>query len=280
VWQPAALTIPLLGLLFIPVLVGIPALYSWYSGASGQVPSSVAAYYLNWPLYVVRAAIAFAGWSVLAIVLPRLTGGIATFLSGLGLVFTAVMMTVLPVDWILSAEPVFISTSFGASIVIMQIFAALAYAALVAPASLEATARRDLGMLMLTAVLGLVYIDFIALLVLWYGDLPDKIGWLLTRSHYPWAAIMMAAFTLGAVLPMVILLSPRARASAAALRLAGISIFIGLGLYSVWLLAPDYGLWTFGTAALSALALACGFAAIIGARLPTILFVRARTAHE
>ena len=42
---------------------------------------------------------------------------------------------------------------------------------------LDEPATRDLGGLMLAVILGLIYIDFMAVLVIWYGDLPRKVDW-------------------------------------------------------------------------------------------------------
>ncbi len=278
-WRAASLIVLPIGVLFIPVLIGIPVLYAWFGG-NPHVSPSVAGYYLNWPLYVVRSAVGFIGWSVLALVLPRLESRAAALMSAIGLVFTGVMITVLAVDWILSAEPVFMSTSFGVSIFVMQLFAALAFTALFAPGDLDARDTRELGALLLAAALGLTYLDFMALLVIWYGDLPDKVDWLLQRTFYPWAALFMAAFTLGAVAPVVALMSQRVRASRVAQRAVGVSILVALALYSAWLLAPSYGVWALATAALAAVALGSGFIVMVGAGVPAILFQRTSTADE
>ncbi|HVZ51926.1 MAG TPA: hypothetical protein VG986_08170, partial [Pseudolabrys sp.] len=128
--EPAAACIPLLAVLFVPVLIATPLLYPWFEGA-GDVKPDVAALYLNMPLFVVRAVISFVGWSVLALALSRIGGRAGTLLAAVGLIFYAVTISLVSVDWVLSGEPVFISTSFGASVAIMQLLAALAFAAMV-----------------------------------------------------------------------------------------------------------------------------------------------------
>ena len=50
--EGAAATIPLLGILFIPVLVALPLLYPWVAG-SDAIKADVANLYLNIPLFVI-----------------------------------------------------------------------------------------------------------------------------------------------------------------------------------------------------------------------------------
>jgi hypothetical protein len=258
------------------VLAAMPLLYPWAAGVSAAKPD-VAHLYLNGTLFTARAAVAFIGWSALAILLLPLGRG--RLLPALGLIFYAVAVSVSGTDWILSAEPVFISTSFGAGLAVTQLLAALAFAALFAPSDLTVGARRDLGGLMLAVVLGLTYIDFMAVLVVWYSDLPAKVGWFVERTAAPWRWLAVAAFIFGSALPILLLLLKRVRASRPALRLVAASIFAGLALYDAYLLAPVYGAWTLATAALTAIALGCGLIVCVEANWPAALFNPARAAH-
>jgi len=276
---PAAACLPLLALLFIPILIAQPVLYPWFAGAS-QVKPGVAHLYLNGWLFTARALVAFVGWSALALILPRTSGRAGQLLAAFGLVFYAVSISLVSVDWVLSAEPVFISTSFGASIAFMQLLAALAFAALLAPADLEKQSRRDVGGLMLAVTLGLTYIDFMAVLVMWYGDIPDKVNFFVERDASPWKYIAAGAFVFSSVIPVLMLLLSRVRASRAALCFVAGSILAGLALYVAWLLAPAYGPWSLATAALATIALTCAFLALLSTDWPTALLYRARTTHD
>jgi hypothetical protein len=280
--EPAANCIPLIGLLFIPVLVAQPVLFPWFAG-SAQVKPDVGHLYLNGWLFSARAIIAFIGWSALALILPRLSGRAGVLWAGIGLMFYAVSISLVSIDWVLSAEPVFISTSFGASIAFMQLQAALAFAALFAP-ELDEQPRRDIGGLMLTVTLGLTYIDFMALLVIWYGNLPHKVNFFVARDVAPWTYVAVAAFILSSVLPVLALLLSRVRGNRMALRWVSGSILCGLACYDAWLLAPPHGVWTLGTGALAVIGLACAFVALMGTSWPGSLLHHAgparRAAHE
>jgi hypothetical protein len=264
----AAGTVPL-AMAFIPVLIALPVLFPWVAGEVVVTPD-VSAFYLNAPLFIVRAVVAFAGWSALALLLPTVRGRRGTMFAALGLIFFALVTSFVWIDWILSAEPTSISTSFGASVAVSQILAALAFVALAGPA-LDPRAMRDLAGLMLATVLGLTYIDFMAVLVIWYGDLPNKVGWFVVRAFAPWTWLAFAAFVFVSVLPVLALLFERVRTSRAALRAVGVSILLGLAFYDGYLLAPVYGLGSLATAVLAFAVL--GSALILLARVDWLALV-------
>jgi hypothetical protein len=199
--------------------------------------------------------IALAGWSALAIILPRLRGMAGQLCAACGLVFHAVAITLVSFDWILSIEPPFISTSFGLSVAITQIVAALAFAALLLPEDIDARIARDLGGLMLAMTLAITYVDFMAVLIIWYGDLPNKVFWLVERAATPWRGLAIASFLLAAVGPVLLLLLARVRESPIALRRTAILIFVGQACYHAVLLAPTFGAWSLAPALVALLAI-------------------------
>jgi hypothetical protein len=269
---PAAACIPLLALAFVPVLIAVPSLFSWAAHASAVRPD-VAHLYLNMPLFILRAVIAFIGWSILAIAMTRPVRA-GTLWAAFGLLFYSVAISVTSVDWVISSEPGFVSTSFGAAFAVMQLLAALAFATMWGPPTLDVNARRDLGGLMLAVALGLTYIDFMALLVIWYGDLPDKVDWFVERTLLPWRWLAAGAFVLGSAAPILLLFLARVRANLTALRVAAASFLCGIALYDAYLLAPVYGPWSLLTAVLAVIAMGGLLIACIGANWPATLFAR------
>ena len=113
-FRPLALTTPLLLLFVVPVLIASPILFPWQHGADGDVTHTVRLIYLNLPSYATRSLIALAGWSVLAYILPGPKSRAAPLIAGVGLVFYGIAINFIGLDWVLAAEPVFFSTSFGA----------------------------------------------------------------------------------------------------------------------------------------------------------------------
>ena len=236
---PAAAQVPLLFVLAVPVLVSIGILYPWSHG-EGAKPDVLAGY-LNVPLFLIRTVVALAGWSALAIVLPRLRRLAGQLAAALGLVFHGVIISLVAVDWMLSLAPPFISSSFGASVAICS--SPPRWHSRRWPRRNGRTIRRrgDLGGLLLTSVLGLTYVDFMALLVVWYGDLPAKVSWFVARTELPWSALAAAAFLFGALIPILALLSSRVRNARSPLRIVGLSVLAGLAFYQAYLVIPRFG---------------------------------------
>jgi hypothetical protein len=251
---PAARATPLLFILIIPVLVAIPTLYPWAHGASGAKPD-VVANYLGVPWFTARSLIALAGWSILSFLLPRVGGRAGQLVAGLGLVFHCFIISLVAVDWVLTLEPPFISSSFGASMAITQLIAALAWAAIWQPAPVRDPVAGDIGGLLLAFVLGITYVDFMAVLVIWYGDLPHRVFWFVARDRFPWSAIAAGAFIFGSVVPIVGLLLSRVRNNSAELQVIGSSVLLGLALYHAYLVLPQFGALALVPAGLSLVAI-------------------------
>ena len=251
--EAAAAATPLLIVLAVPLFIAIPAFYPWPRHPQAIKPD-VLSYYLNTPSYIVRALVALIGWSALALFLPRLAGRSGQLLAALGLVFTALVISSVSVDWYLSLEAPFTSSSFGASVAIASLVGALAWAALVTPAPEGDPAIGDVGALLLATVLGITYIDFMAVLVIWYSDLPYEEIWFVERDSLPWTALAVAAFVLVSLIPILALLLARVRNGRGPLRAVGACVLVGLVCYDAYLIAPP----TDGMALLMALVAVIG----------------------
>jgi hypothetical protein len=235
--EPAAASVPLLLVLAIPVFVAIPLLYPW-SQQPDSIKPDVLSYYLNTPSYIGRTLIALFGWSALALLLPRITGRSGQLLAALGLVFHALIISSVAIDWYLSLGAPFTSSSFGGSVAVSALVSALAWAALSAP--MDDPAVGDVGALLLATILGITYIDFMAVLVIWYGDLPREEIWFVARDRLPWSALAIAAFLLSSLLPILALLLSRVRNRARPLRLVAGCVLVGLACYDAYLVAPPF----------------------------------------
>jgi len=270
--EPATASVPLLFLLAVPMFLAIPVLYPWALHPAAVKPG-VLSIYLNRPAFIVRSLVAFAGWSALAFALPRMDAWRGQLLAALGLVFHAVVISSVSIDWYLSIAAPFTSSSFGASVAISSLAAALAWAALWTPASEDDPAVGDVGALLLATVLGITYIDFMAFLVIWYGDIPREEAWFVAREPWAWRALAIAAFALGSLIPTLALIQVRFRNRLRPLRLVGAITLAGLAAYDGYLILPPTG----------AAALVPALLAIIGIGLVVIgvaslLVQRARSA--
>ena len=250
--EPAVAAVPVLCLLALPLFISAASLYPWLQH-SPAIKADVLAYYLNLPSFIVRTLLALLGWSALALFLPRVSGRSGLLLAALGLVFHALVISSVSIDWYLSFEAPFTSSSFGASVAIFSLVGALALATL-PPYREGDPAIGDIGGLLLASILGITYIDFMAVLVIWYGDLPHEEIWFVERGGWPWALVAAASFLLVSLLPTLALLLSKVRNASGPLRRVGICVLAGLACYDAYLIAPPSG----------ALALATGFIAILG----------------
>ena len=235
--RPAAALVPLAALAFLGVALGLAALYPW-AADPGTVKPGVAQLYLDPALFDLRAAVTLVGWSALALLC--LAGRCGSLAAALGLSFYGLTISLVAVDWILSAEPHFTSSAFPASLALHQILAALAWAAVASPPGLDEERAADLAGLILATLLGVLYMGLMSYIVAWYGDLPEKSVWYLKRGSGPWLAVLLAALAAGGLLPFAALLFARIRQSAAALRVIGLLVLVGVALPLAWYVLPAY----------------------------------------
>jgi hypothetical protein len=229
--ESATRTLPLLALLFLPILAGLDAIYPWTqaSEVSGDPVLEHKSVYLNTPAFVVRAAIYFAIWLVLAYWLnrwsrreeqsgdPRLAGRLRR-LSGPGLVLYGLSMTFATVDWVMSLEPHWFSTIFAVVFGIGQVLAAISFAVVALfllgsrpplGSPVSPTICRDLGNLLLTVVMFWAYTAFAQFLLIWAGNLPEEIAWYRPRFAGGWLWVAVFLILCQFALPFVFLLFRR-----------------------------------------------------------------------
>jgi len=251
VLESAARAVAGTAVLMIPVLIFSAALYQWPS--SLLAPKSLTGVYMTAPLFALRSVIAFGIWTMFAWI-PGLR---ATSLgSGIALFVLAVLTNIIPVDWIISAEPGFHSSDFGFGFGVEQVLTALALCAVTGVTRDNERQCRDLAGMMIAAILGTVYMYYMEFAVIWYGNLPDKVGWFNHRGDAPWAEIGGAAFAIGALFPFILLLNDRVRGDAVWLQRIGAAILFGELLHVIFLVVPSFGLAALLPACLAVLAFA------------------------
>src|SRR5437588_4575268 len=136
----AARVLPVLTVLFIPILAGMGRLYIW---THADIVASDEAIrhkqlYLNVPFFVARAAIYFLVWNAISYLLnrwsleqdrtgnPRIARQMQR-LSAAGLVAYGLTITFASFDWLMSLEPDWYSTIYGVLIIGGQGLSAIAF---------------------------------------------------------------------------------------------------------------------------------------------------------
>lgn len=236
----AASVTPLILVFFVLLLIGAASVYPWVLSRQAAGPG-VAELYLNLPFYAARGIVVLAGLSLFAVLAVR--GRLDRLRAGLALVFYGVGMDLAAVDWLLSVEPRYTSSAFGAQIIVAQLIAGIDVALLATPASRD-KAWGDLGSLLLATTLGESYLILMTFIVHWYGDLPEQAAFYLARSENGWAVLEIVGVLVGAAGPMVALLFSGIRHAASALKIVAGASLAGLALEFVWLVAPVTGGWS------------------------------------
>jgi hypothetical protein len=256
-------TLPLMAVFSLPILFGIPRLYTW---ARPEVVKNDPvlmhkALYLNVPFFVGRAILYFAIWLILAYFLNRWsaeqdrTGSPDVLrrlraLSAPGLVLYVLTATFASFDWVMSLEPHWFSTAFGALFVVGQVLSALAFTIAVTmmvadhePLAGVITKKRlnDLGNLLLAFVMLWAYIAFSQFLIIWAGNLPEEITWYVHRLEGGWAVIAVVLLLFHFALPLLILLSRGVKRKARTLGIVAAALFVIRLLDLFWTVVPAEG---------------------------------------
>ncbi len=227
--ESGAGTLPLMAVLILPLLAGLPRLYVWArpEAVAGDELLRHKAPYLNVPFFLGRLAFYFAVWIMLAHLLNKwseeqdrtLSSQVKArlqLLSGPGLVLYGLTVTFASVDWVMSLEPHWFSTIYGILFMTGEALATLAFVILallvLVRRKLMADVLRpahlhDLGNLMLAFVMLWAYVCFSQFLIIWSGNLPEEIPWYLRRLDGGWAWVAVVLLVFHFALPFVLLLS-------------------------------------------------------------------------
>jgi hypothetical protein len=259
--ESAMRTLPWLAAGFLPVALGVRALYIWARPAQAAAEGlDFRTEYLTVPFFIARAVFYFAVWLAMAHLLDRWSreqdrgsalGWLKRLrrLSGPGLVIYAVTITFAAYDWLMSLNPEWYSTIFGLLIIAGQALSAVAFAILITAllSTREPMARvvrprhfHDLGKLLLAFVMIWAYLSFSQLLIVWSGNLPQEIPFYLPRMQSSWRWIGVLLIVLHFALPFALLLSRDLKRRAGWLAaLAGLVIVMRV-IDLFWLVAPEF----------------------------------------
>ncbi len=255
--------IPLFIVLFIPILLGMKVLFPWMTPESftghAQHLLEHKRPYLNQGAFLVRAAIYFVSWVVIAHLLRSWSvrqdrdGALSLTRSqrrlGAGsLPLLALTMTFAAFDWMMSLDPLFFSTIFGVWWFAGSFVACFAVIILAAQGTREdknafgawmSTEHfHSLGKFLLAFTAFWAYIAFSQFMLIWIANVPEEVPWYVLRINgtWRWVAAFLAIFHF--LVPFFLLLSRDRKREP--LRLARVSAWLlfvhGIDVY--WLVMP------------------------------------------
>ena len=237
----AASTMPIAGLLFVPVLVGMPWLYPW--AAADASMSALQEVYLTPWFFAARTIIYFVVWTALAVWVRQAWGDLARMMrtASAGLIVYALTASFAGIDWIESLTPTFHSSTYGLLFITFQLLAGLAFALVIALRPGRARPTFSYGPILLSVLLLWAYIHAMQYIIIWAGDIPGEVTWYLRRSTDGWGIVLWTLVLLQFVVPFFAMLSERVRnGQRPLLMIAGATLALRM-VEALWLILPSTG---------------------------------------
>jgi hypothetical protein len=227
-------TVPLLALLFIPVILGVHKLYIWAQPLDQIADKHLREHleditktYLTTSGFILRAIFYFAIWNLLSFLLshwskqtdragaPDNTQRFKA-VAGPGLILYGFTISFAAIDWVMSLDPSWISTIFGLVILIGEVLSAMCFAVVVErilfnykPMSemLRPDFVHDHGKWMLTFIMVWAYFNYSQWLIIWAGNLPSEITYYMRRLNGGWGYVGLFIVIFHFAIPFATLLS-------------------------------------------------------------------------
>lgn len=255
-------TIPVMAVLFLPIVFGLHHLYEWTHAdvvAHDRI-LQLKASYLNVPFFLGRAALYFVVWIGVMMLLNRWSsaqdenddpqlGKRLHYMSRAGLLLYALTMTFASIDWAMSLEPHWYSTIYGILFIGGQVLSAFAFVIPVtawladrAPLSeiISADVFHDFGKLLLGFIMLWAYFALSQFLITWSGNLPEEIPWYLRRTAGGWQIVSIILILFHFMLPFLILLSRDIKRNPKRLAVVALGLIVLRFVDVFWLITPAF----------------------------------------
>jgi hypothetical protein len=255
-------TLWLILLFAIVLLLGLKYLYPWTHPdlVATNVYLNSKQKYLNIPFFIVRVAIYFAVWLFWGTRVNRMSdrqdetgdAGIAERMrafSAPGLLIFVLTTTFAYIDWVLSTDPQFYSTVYGAMILIGDVLQTLALTLvtmiLVSKGDrfggrINAKILHDLGNLMFAFTIFWTYLSASQLIIIWPANLPQEIVWYLDRTNGAWRLLAIAIALSMFAIPFLALLSQARKRDPRRLMRVAIWLLVARAIDVFWIVAPTF----------------------------------------
>ena len=266
--EAASRTLPIIFVLFLPVMFGITYIYEWTHllPKDGKVVDKIVEWkqpYLSIEWFIIRAVLYFALWGIMAYLLNRWslrqdqTNDPATAFkmqedaskfSGPTMVFFVVVVSFAAIDWVMTLDPHWFSTIWGLLFAVGWALSFFCFAvAILAVLSDKAPMNRilgkrhfhDIGKLMLALVMVWAYFNFSQFLIIWSGNLPEETRWYLTRMDGTWGVIGILLIVFHFAFPYLVLLNRDVKRNAKWLALLACFILVLRVVDMFYLIGPS-----------------------------------------
>jgi hypothetical protein len=229
--ESATRSLPLVFVLFFPILFGMKYLYSAWLNAPSSGEGALSQFqqsYLTASGFRTRALIYFGVWLLLMFLFNRWSQEQDVnredrslrrrlkMAAGPGLILYVFAMSFAAIDWVMSLSPHWASSIYGFLFIAGQLISSMSLmiAVIVLLAETEpflgVIQKRhlhDLGKLLLAFVMLWAYFDFSQLLITWSGNQPEEISFYRSRLYGQWGVVAIIVLIFHFFVPFFLLLS-------------------------------------------------------------------------
>ena len=261
--ETMAASLPLLALLFLPLLAGAHLLYPWM----GPMPAGSAEdlkklehkrAWLQRPFWDVRSAVYFGVWIAVGELLLRgsrrqdVSGDarLSRWLGRLGtgsLPVVALAMSFAALDWLMSLEPLFVSTVYGlywfsgafvGALAMLTLATVLARGPELYGELVNASHLASLGKFLFAFSLFWAYMAYSQFFLIWIANVPREVPWYVLRAKGAWEPVALVVVGARFVLPLFILLSRPFKQHRRTLGAMAVWLLLAHGVDTWWLVIP------------------------------------------
>jgi hypothetical protein len=256
-----ASSIPVLVILFIPVVIFAPKAYAaWWAGGEALHNELLVkkAWWLNGTAFVIRGFVYLIIFSVLGWFFSKksfeqdTTGdpAITLFLQKLSaptMLIFALTISFAGFDWLMSLQPLWYSTIFGVYTFAAGFYGVLGVLALMT-IRLQTTGlykrvstvehRHDIGKLMFAFTVFWAYIAFSQFMLIFYANLPEETIFFRNRWFNSWSSVSVLLILGHFAFPFLFLLSRHVKRNAMGFTIGGIVLVVMHYVDMYWLVMP------------------------------------------
>jgi hypothetical protein len=257
------ITLPVCGILFIPVAFGLKDIYPWAMDRAMVLADPVLkqkASYLSENFFILRAYIMFALWSIWIFAIyyqstkqdkersARQMNIIARW-SAPGLFLVVVVGSLAAFDWLMSLEPKWYSTIFGLYILAGGALTFMSFVTLICLGFRQAGILKnsitkehyhDLGKWLFALTAFYTYMAFSQYLLIWYANLPEETIWYRHRMEGTWLPISLAMPFIRFLIPFFVLLCRPAKRSLKMIAAIAVWSIVVEYVDLYWIVMPTY----------------------------------------
>jgi hypothetical protein len=243
-WARSVAHYSLAGLAMSPVsILAFIALCAGYTHWAGWLnyPQLWQGAWLNPAFVLIRDGVALLSIWTFALIFARLRRKIWPAKTSAWFAFWyCIVMSLIGFDMVMALDPHWYSALFGVYFFVGGLYAAVATWTLVVLINRprEKRALHDMGKLIVAFSLLTTYTMFSQLIVIWYGNLPQEVRFVIPRLNGAWqwaSAILLVAVYLG---PLALLLTRRSKRARAYMGAIAAMVLAVLWLERWWLVTP------------------------------------------